>query len=155
LVLLYVAKFIPTFSLWGENFDASTYFSVYSLSNVAKAFKRPINFDRTKTATNIYRRAQELGLVQFRKSQGRTYVTTTQKGDEYCIDLLKDFITWARIHGSNLSDVEGITSKGFSTVILSREVSEFHRNLIRRIDELNSNFQEEIESYLATSAKNS
>jgi hypothetical protein len=58
LVVLYVAKLVRTFSLWGENFGASTYFSVYSLSNVAKAFKRPINFDRTKTATNIYRKAQ-------------------------------------------------------------------------------------------------
>lgn len=146
LVILYVAKFVPTFTLWGENFNNSIYFSIYSLSNVAKAFKRPINFDRTKTATNIYRKAQEKGLVEFKKSQGKTYVTTTQKGDEQCTSFIKDFMALARIHEDSSSETKGFTSKGFNAVILTREASEFYKNLMQRSDELNDDFKDLIES---------
>jgi hypothetical protein len=146
LVVLYVAKFSPTFSLWGENFGDSIYFSIYSLSNVAKAFRRPINFDRTKTATNIYKRAEEKGLVEFKKSQGRTYVTTTHKGDEQCSSFIKDFIVLARIHEDTSSDVSGFTSKGFNTMVINKKASEFYKNLIVRTDDLNTDFEDLIES---------
>jgi hypothetical protein len=113
---------------------------VYSLANVAKAFKRPINFDRMKSATNIYRKAEEKGLVQFKKSDGKTYVTTTPKGDELCLGFLKDFMALARIHGDSSSDGRFV-SKGTSALFLGREASEFYKNLVLRIDEFNSDFE--------------
>ena len=145
LVVLYVAKFVPTFTIWGESFGTSTFFTIYSLANVAKAFKRPINFDRTKSATNIYRSAEKKGLVEFKKSVGKTYVTTTPKGDELCLGFLKDFMALARIHRESSSD-DRFISKGSSALFLGREASEFYKNLLLRIDELNSGFEEEISS---------
>lgn len=145
LVILYAAKFVPTFTIWGENFGKSTFFTVYSLANVAKAFNRPINFDRTKSATNIYRKAEKKGLVEFKKSEGKTYVTTTPKGDELCLGFLKDFMALARIHGDSSPD-DHFISKGVSALFLGREASEFYKNLLLKIDVLNSDFEEEIAS---------
>jgi DNA-binding MarR family transcriptional regulator len=125
----------------GRKFRYLYFFSVHSLSNVARAFKRPINFDRTKAATNIYRKAEEKGLVEFKKSQGRTYVTTTEKGDELCTNFLKDFIAFARIHADSSSD-DRFISKGVNPLALSREASEFYKNLVERVTELNSQFEE-------------
>jgi hypothetical protein len=143
LIILYVAKFIPTFTIWGQNFGTSTFFTVYSLSNVAKAFRHPINFDRTKSATNIYKKAEEKGWVEFKKFNGKTYVTTTPKGDELCLGFLKDFIALARIHADSSSD-DRFISKGVTSLFLGREASVYYKQLLLRINELNSDFEEEI-----------
>jgi hypothetical protein len=144
LLTLYIAKFVPSFTLWGKNFDNSIFFTLYSLGNVAKAFKNPIHYDRTKVAANVYRKAEEKGLVEFKKFNGETYITTTTKGDELCINVLKDFVTLARIHGETSSD-DRFTSKG-SSLFLSRETSEYFKALLQRINDLNSQFEEEIDS---------
>lgn len=141
LVILYVAKFVPSFTLWGKNFGNSTFFTLYSLGNVAKAFKIPIHYDRTKVAANIYKKAEENGLVEFKKVRGETYITTTAKGDELCMDVLKDFITLARIHSNSSSD-DRFTSKGVNTLFLSREASEYFKSLLQRISQFNSQFGE-------------
>jgi hypothetical protein len=144
LVTLYIAKFVPSFTLWGKNFDNSTFFTLYSLGNVAKAFKNPIHYDRTKVAANVYRKAEEKGLVEFKKVNGETYITTTTKGDELCINVLKDFITLARIHGEPSSD-DRFTSKG-SSLFFDRKASEYSKAILQRINDLNCQFEEEIDS---------
>lgn len=144
LVTLFIAKFVPSFTLWGKNFDNSTFFTLYSLGNVAKAFKNPIHYDRTKVAANVYRKAEEKGLVEFKKVNGETYITTTTRGDELCTNVLKDFITLARIHEESSSD-ERFVSKG-SSLFLGREASEYFKSLLQRINDLNSQFEEEIDS---------
>jgi hypothetical protein len=141
LVILYIAKFVPSFTLWGKNFGNSTFFTLYSLGNVAKAFKNPIHYDRTKVASNIYKRAEENGLVEFKKVNGETYITTTAKGDDLCVNVLKDFITLARIHSDTSSD-ERFVSKGVNTMFVSREASEYFKSVLQRISQLNSKFGE-------------
>lgn len=145
LLTLYIAKFIPSFTLWGKNFGNSTFFTLYSLGNVAKAFKYPIHYDRTKVAANVYRKAEENGLVEFKKVNGETYITTTAKGDELCVNVLKDFVTLARIHSESTSK-EGMISKGAniptSNGLLNREAMMYFNMLLQRIDQLNNDFAE-------------
>jgi hypothetical protein len=143
LVILYIAKFVPSFTLWGKNFDNSTFFTLYSLGNVAKAFKNPIHYDRSRVAVNIYRKAEEKGLVEIKKVNGATYITTTTKGDALCMNVLKDFITLARIHGESPSD-DRFISKGGSS-LLNYKASQYFKALVQRIDELNNQFEEEID----------
>ena len=141
LVILYVAKFIPSFTLWGKDFGNSTFFTLYSLSNVAKAFRNPIHYDRTKVATNIYKRAEEKGFVEFKKVDGATYITTTEKGDEFCLKVLKDFMTLARIHSDSSSD-DRFTSKGVNTLFLGKQASEYFKSLLQSISQFNNEFGE-------------
>jgi hypothetical protein len=141
LIILYVAKFVPSFTLWGKSFGNSTFFTLYSLSNVAKAFRNPIHYDRTKVASNIYKKAEENGLVEFKKVNGETYITTTSRGDKLCINVLKDFITLARIHSGSPSD-NRFVSKGTKTLFLDREASEYFKSLFERINQLNTDFED-------------
>lgn len=141
LVILYVAKFVPSFTLWGKNFGDSTFFTLYSLGNVAKAFRNPIHYDRTKVAANIYKKAKENGLVEIKKVDGETYITTTAKGDNLCMNVIKDFTTLARIHSDSSSDNRFI-SKGANILFLSRQVTEYFKSLLQHIDQLNNEFGE-------------
>jgi hypothetical protein len=141
LVTLYLAKRIPSFALWGKNLGNSTFFTLYSLGNVAKAFKRPISYDRTKVATNVFRRAEEMGLVEFKKQDGETYITITPEGDILCGNILKDFITLARIHAQSTSDKQN-ASKGSSVFFFNREAMTYFDALQERINNLNSDFEE-------------
>jgi hypothetical protein len=141
LIILYIAKFVPSFTLWGKNFENSTFFTIYSLGNVAKAFRNPIHYDRTKVAANIYKRAEEKGLVEFKKVDGATYITTNEKGDEFCLDVLKDFITLVTIHSDSSSD-DRFTSKGVNTLFLGKQASEYFKSLLQRISQFNNEFGE-------------
>ena len=111
------------------------------MGNVAKAFKHPINYDRTKVATNVYRKAEEKGLVEFKKLDGETYITTTTKGDQLCVSILKDFITLARIHAESASD-NRFASKGPSIFSFNREAITYFDALKERITNLNNDFKE-------------
>ena len=62
-----------------------------------------------------------------------------------CLNVLKDFMTLARIHGEPSSDNRFI-AKGVGALSLGREASEFYKNLVLKIDECNSVFEEEIGS---------
>jgi hypothetical protein len=78
--------------------DKSVYFTLYSLSKVAKAFNSPIHYDRTKVAIRVYKKSEELGFVEIKKIQGETYITTTLEGDEICLKILLDLNALMRIH---------------------------------------------------------
>jgi hypothetical protein len=141
LLTLYLAKGVSSFSLWGKNFGSSIFFTLYSLGNVAKAFREPINYDRTKVAINVYKKAEEKGLVEFKKADGETYITMTSKGEQMCVDILKDFIAIARIHGESTSD-DRFTSKGVNILLSNHRISAYSNAVIQRILSLNSDFGE-------------
>jgi hypothetical protein len=88
LLVLWVAKSTPMFSLWGKEIDNSIYFTLYKLWQVADSFRQfgpyhlPIHYDRTKAAIKIYTMLSDSGLVDIKKIDGDTYVTTTKKGDD-------------------------------------------------------------------------
>jgi hypothetical protein len=88
LLLLWVAKSTEVFRLYGKEVDNSIYFTLYNLGKVADSFKQfgpyhlPIHYDRTKTAIKIYTMMSNSGLVDIKKIEGETYVTTTKKGDD-------------------------------------------------------------------------
>jgi len=142
LIILYIAKFVPTFTVWGKNFGNSTFFTLHSLGNVAKAFRnQPLHYDRTKVAANIYKSAEEKGFVEIKKVNGETYITTTAKGDEICVNFLKDFITLARVSPDSSSD-ERFTSKGVNTLFLTKQASEYFKSFLQRINQFNNEFGE-------------
>jgi hypothetical protein len=87
LITLYTAKFVPSFSINGKDIDDSVYFTAYGLGNVAKSFRTHISYDRTKQAMKVYKEAEQKGLVQIKKINGETYITTTPRGDELCTKL--------------------------------------------------------------------
>lgn len=98
LIVLYTAKYLQTFNLLGKQMDKSVYFTLYSLSKVARAFSSPIHYDRTKVAIKVYKRSEELGFVQIKKLNGETYITTTLEGDKICLKILSDLTALMRIH---------------------------------------------------------
>ena len=99
LLILYTAKSAYLFKLFGKEFDNSLYFTLYRLSEVAKSFSKPIHFDRSKVALRVYENSQKAGYTCIKKLDGETYITITEKGDEYCLNLLEDLIALAKIHG--------------------------------------------------------
>lgn len=142
LIILYLAKFVPAFTEMGKDFGNSTFFTLYSLGNVAKAFKnQPLHYDRTKVAANVYKRAEEKGYIEIKKVGGETYITTTTEGDEMCRNYIKDFITMARLSPTSSSD-DRFTSKGVNTFFLAKQTSEYFKLLLHRIDQLNNEFGE-------------
>jgi hypothetical protein len=84
--------------VFGKEFDNSLYFTLYRLSEVAKSFSKPIHFDRSKVAIRVYENSEKAGYIRFKKSDGETYITITEKGDEYCLNLLEELIALAKIH---------------------------------------------------------
>lgn len=128
LVVLYTAKNLQTFKLLGREFENSFYFTLYGLSKVAKAFSRPIQYDRTKVAMRVYEKSQELGFVQIKKVQGETFVTTTRTGDEICLKILLDLNALMKIHNVAPRVVEQAISndrysikKGFTNLAKAEE----------------------------------
>jgi hypothetical protein len=50
-------------------------------------------------AIRVYENSEKVGYTQIKKLDGETYITITEKGDEYCLNLLEDLIALAKIHG--------------------------------------------------------
>ena len=145
----------------GKQIDNSLYFTLYSLGTVATYFKSvkpfytPINYDRRKVAQRIYENLAMRGYVDSKKIQGDIYVTTNEKGDEACNQLLSELITYAKLTNfaptlqeANISHELYKTKKGISTNFL-RETSSLRmtvEKLTEDILEINSNFKEEMQT---------
>jgi hypothetical protein len=102
LLLLWVAKSTEVFRLYGKEVDNSIYFTLYNLGKVADSFKQfgpylPIHYDRTKTAIRIYTTMSNSGLVDIKKIDGDTYVTTTAKGDDVSAKSLQNLIAYGEL----------------------------------------------------------
>jgi hypothetical protein len=82
--------------LSGKEIDNSIYFTLYQLwkiadsLNQARPFHFPITYDRTKVAVKIYTVLSNSGLVDIKKIDSDTYVTTTKKGDDVSERFLQD-----------------------------------------------------------------
>lgn len=111
LIVLYTAKYLQTFKLIGKQLNNSVYFTLYGLSKVAKAFNKPIHYDRTKVAIRVYKKSEQLGFVQIKKIEGETYITTTKEGDEICLKILLDLSALMKIHSFAPSIVEQSVSE--------------------------------------------
>jgi hypothetical protein len=74
------------YRFFGKELDSSIYFTLYGLSKVADSLKQtrpfhfPITYDRTIVAIKIYAMLSNSGLVDIKKIDGDTYITTTEKG---------------------------------------------------------------------------
>jgi hypothetical protein len=109
LLVLWGAKSSPTFRLSPKGvkeIDNSSYFTLYALKKVANSFKDispyhiPIHYDRTKVAIRVYTKMKkEKRWVNIMKREGRTYVTTTKKGDDVSTKLLQELIAYERLTG--------------------------------------------------------
>jgi hypothetical protein len=103
LLVVSLAKSSPMFSLWGREIDNSIYFTLYKLWQVADSFKQikpyhlPIHYDRTKVAIRIYTMISNNGLVAIRKIEGDTYITVTEKGDDFSTQLLQALIAYEEL----------------------------------------------------------
>jgi secreted Zn-dependent insulinase-like peptidase len=116
-------------------------------------FYSPINYDRRKIAKRIYEMLAMRGYVDIKKMQGDTYVTTTEKGDEVCNQLLRELITFARLSNIAPTLIEADLSyevykikKGASSNFL-RENANLRmaaEKLVEDILEINSHFKEEM-----------
>lgn len=152
LIVLYTAKYLQTFNLLGKQMDKSVYFTLYSLSKVAKAFNSPIHYDRTKVAIRVYKKSEELGFVQIKKIQGETYITTTLEGDRICLKLLSELIALTKIHSvtpkiveQSISEDQYTIKKGVKPILMGVESLEtVIQNLLLNTRQLNQEFKEEI-----------
>jgi len=82
LLVVFLAKSTQMFRLSGKEIDNSVYFTLYQLWTIAQSFKDLITFDRTKVAIKIYTMLSKDGLIDIKKIDGESYVTTTEKGDD-------------------------------------------------------------------------
>jgi hypothetical protein len=150
LLVVFLAKSTPIFSLGGKEIDKSTYFTLYKLWQVADSFKQvkpyhlPIHYDRTKVAIRIYTMISNDGLVDIRKINGETYITITEKGEDISTKLLQDLIAYEELTNcvnKTDSDEEFIVKKGGYDPLQKVE-----RRLAERISEINLPFADELKT---------
>ena len=139
------------FSVNGKDIDDSVYFTAYGLGNVAKSFKTlyrktNINYDRTKVAMNIYRKAEEKGFVLIKKINGETYITTTPLGDEVCAQLITDLLLLMKLIQINPTIQNSIPderypSKGSFNLTNKSTTLGILNILLQQITEINNDFK--------------
>ena len=142
-----------------NRFDNSLYFTNYSLSRVASYFKSvkpfysPINYGRRKVAQRMYEMLAKRGYVDVKNMDGDIYITTTEKGDEICNQLLQELVTFAQLSNiapmmkeADLSHETYKVRKGVKGSFL-RENANLKiaaEKLMEGIVEINSQFEEEM-----------
>lgn len=91
LLLLCIAKNNPTFSSIGVEMNGSDCIKFYRLEKIAKYLR--LDFDRTKTASSIYKKLEENGYITIVTTQDHEKcIKLTKKGEEKCEDLIKKTI---------------------------------------------------------------
>jgi hypothetical protein len=150
LLVVFLAKSTPIFSLGGKEIDKSTYFTLYKLWQVADSFKQvkpyrlPIHYDRTKVAIRIYTMISNDGLVSIKKINGETYITITEKGEDISTKLLQDLIAYEELTNcANKTDSDEIfkVKKGGYDPLQKVE-----RRLAERISRINLPFEDELKT---------
>ena len=95
------------------------------------------------------------GYVDIKKINGDTYVTTTEKGDEICSQLLRELVTFAQLSDiapklleANLSYEVYKVPKGVRSTFLKENanINMVAERLTADILEINSHFKDEIEA---------
>lgn len=144
LITLYVAKHVQSFSLLGVMKNGILCFTLYRLSKIAETgFTQPIHYDRTKVAKRVYEKSQELGYVDIIKSQGESYVTTTDKGDKICQVVLDEFLQFTNLYDKN-SNNDKFISKGISKNFDSLHIKRITYNILKTSINLNKQYGDEI-----------
>ncbi|MGA9153390.1 MAG: hypothetical protein WBZ36_22660, partial [Candidatus Nitrosopolaris sp.] len=142
LLVLCVAKSEPIFRSLGKEIDNSIYFTIYTLATIAKSFKVPITYDRTKVAIKIYDMiSNNGGLVTIKTIDGDHYVTTTKKGDNVSEQLLPDLEAYME----NDSE-DRVVSKGGTTRYDPELQKEERRRFAEKISEINLPFEDELKT---------
>lgn len=163
LFIAFIAKSTTTFntSHLAKEIENSTYFTIYGLGEVAAYFKRfkpfytALHYDKTRVAIKIYEIMRKRGWVDIKRREGRTYITTTEKGDEICNKMLKELVAVAELSDISpelmkvdLSSNMYMVKKGVKTQFLrdNANLKMLVEKLAEDILEINLPFKDEIQS---------
>jgi hypothetical protein len=155
LLVIYLAKTTQMFRLLGKEIDNSVYFTMYRLKQIADSFKQvgpyhtPIRYDRTKVAGRVYNMISNSGLVSITKSEGETYITITDKGEDISTSLLPELIAYGEIASMSkkTDSEEKFIAKGVkSEDSYTQGLQSVQKRLAEKITEINSPFEDELET---------
>jgi hypothetical protein len=152
LLVVFLAKTSPMFSVWGKQIDNSIYFTLYKLWQVADSFKQikpyflPIHYDRTKVAIRIYTLISNNGWVAIKKIDGDTYVRLIEEGENVSTEVLEDLIAYAQLTNCvNKTDSDDMF-KAKKGVGYDPGLHRVEKRLAEKISEINLPFEEELKA---------
>ena len=149
MITLYAAATVPFFYINGKEIENSVYFTLYGLSKIARILN-DIRYDRSRVALGVYKKAENMGLVEFKKDRGETYVKITSKGTNLYSKILVDLLTIKRLHSIIPSVVENsiphdrFISKGGSQIQSKQSIQFVIQSLMSDMNTINSEFGNEI-----------
>ena len=99
VIILFAGITVPIFKEYAdtENSDCINLYRLYKIANYLR-----LDFDRTKTASNIYKKLEEKGYITIVTTQDhKTCIKLTRKGEEKCEQDLESLQTLAEYFHSH------------------------------------------------------
>lgn len=149
MITLYAATTVPFFYINGKEIENSVYFTLYGLAKIA-GILNDIRYDRSRVALGVYKRAENMGLVEFKKDRGETYVKITSKGTKLYSKILVDLLTIKRLHSiipgvvENSIPDERFISKGGLQMRDNQSIQFVVQSLISEMNAINREFGNDI-----------